>query len=295
MTPYDTIIVGAGPAGLTAATYLARFRRRVLVLDGGPSRAAWIPESHNTPGFPQGVSGEALLARLRAQAVEFGAEIRPGLALNLTPDDDLFTVTGADFRAQARTVLLATGVVDRIPPLPGIETAIRDSRVRMCPICDAYEAIDRSLAVLADGPLGVRELTFLRTYTDDVALLSVASIDSSSEADMALPIAFDDLSFTADGVRLRRSGAAERRFDHLYLALGCAPQAALAVGCGAAQDDTGALLVNRHQMTSLVGLYAAGDVVRGLNQITVAAGEAAIAATDIHNWLQACESGAPPE
>ena len=74
MTSYDVIIVGAGPAGLTAATYLGRFRRKVLILDGGLSRASWIPEGHNTPGFPDGVGGDALLSRLSEQASRYGAE-----------------------------------------------------------------------------------------------------------------------------------------------------------------------------------------------------------------------------
>jgi thioredoxin reductase (NADPH) len=82
---YDAVIVGAGPAGLTAATYLARFRRRVLVLDGGPPRASWIPESHNTPGFPHGVGGRELLNRMREQALLYGASIAPGRAEHLEP------------------------------------------------------------------------------------------------------------------------------------------------------------------------------------------------------------------
>ncbi|MDP1643091.1 MAG: NAD(P)-binding protein, partial [Phenylobacterium sp.] len=75
---FEAVIVGAGPAGMTAATYLARFRRRVLVVDGGPSRATWIPESHNTPGFPHGVGGDELLRRLREQAEAFGVVFEAG-------------------------------------------------------------------------------------------------------------------------------------------------------------------------------------------------------------------------
>src|ERR1700761_4416615 len=75
---HDAVIIGAGPAGLTAATYLGRFHRRAVVIDGGASRARWIPESHNIPGFPRGISGSMLLGELREQAVRYGADIRPG-------------------------------------------------------------------------------------------------------------------------------------------------------------------------------------------------------------------------
>jgi thioredoxin reductase (NADPH) len=286
MTTYDAVIVGAGPAGLTAAIYLARYRRSVLVLDGGPSRASWIPTSHNTPGFPQGVGGEALLDRLRAQALEFGSEIRTGMVEGLSRADDLFVLMSVQGGVRARAVVLATGVVDRIPPIKGITAAIQNGRVRMCPICDAYEAIDRQIAVLSDGPLGAREAAFLQTYSRKVTSLSLGVVADAHRDPRALRVSLQDLALESGGVVLRRSGHAELRFDHLYLALGCAPQAGLAVNCGAAQDETGNLIVDAHQMTSVPGLYAAGDVVRGLNQISVAAGEAAISATAIHNRLR---------
>ena len=80
MDRYEVVIIGAGPAGLTAATYLGRYRRRVLILDSGRSRAAWIPQSHNTPGFPRGVGGPALLENLSQQASLYGAQRRQARA-----------------------------------------------------------------------------------------------------------------------------------------------------------------------------------------------------------------------
>ncbi len=79
----DCLVIGAGPAGLTGAVYLARFRRDVTVIDGGASRASWIPVSHNLVGFPQGLSGDALLQRLRAQAEQYGATILNGQVSSL--------------------------------------------------------------------------------------------------------------------------------------------------------------------------------------------------------------------
>lgn len=160
---YDVVVVGAGPAGLTAGVYLARFRRRVLILDGGRSRAAWIPTSHNTPGFPRGICGHDLLERLRAQATEYGAEIRGWLATSVRQPRD-FVVEGFQKATAARAIILATGVLDHVPPIDEIEAAIRASLVRMCPICDAFEAIDKAVAVLGSGPLAEREAAFLSRF-----------------------------------------------------------------------------------------------------------------------------------
>jgi thioredoxin reductase (NADPH) len=295
MASYDVIIVGAGPAGLTAATYLGRFRRKVLILDGGPSRASWIPESHNTPGFPHGVGGDALLARMGEQAGLYGAERRVARAETLTRADDGFALaiegTGT---VHGRFVLLATGVVDRLPDLANIEAAIRAARVRICPICDAYEAIDQRIAVLGDGDLGMREAAFLTTYSPSVTLLHLGSASTLSEPPgrgvELLPVDLASVSVGAGPIEVKVPDQEPRAFDCLYLALGCEMQSRLAVRWGATHDAENNLVVNAHQETSIDGLYAAGDVVRGLNQIAVATAEAAIAATDIHRRLRALEA-----
>jgi len=108
----DCLVIGAGPAGLTAAVYLARFRRTVTVIDGGASRASWIPVSHNLVGFPQGLSGDALLDRLRAQATQYGATILNGEVTNLAllPDGSFEAVVEA-MPMRAQRVLLGVGAL----------------------------------------------------------------------------------------------------------------------------------------------------------------------------------------
>lgn len=295
---YDVIIVGAGPAGLTAATYLGRFRRKVLILDGGPSRAGWIPESHNTPGFPRGVGGPALLADMGQQARLYGAEHRMGRARTLARASGGFELALDEDGPEstpltARFVLLATGVVDRLPDLPGVEAAIRAAKVRVCPICDAYEAIDQKIAVLGQSELGAREAAFLTTYSKTVSLLHLGPLSTLCRPDTLkakgveiLPITLSDITVGPNRIEVAIVSGARRAFDCLYLALGCEMQSRLAVQWGAAHDAEGNLVVNAHQETSIERLYAAGDVVRGLNQIAVATGEAAIAATDIHKHLR---------
>ena len=289
----EVLIVGAGPSGLTAATYLARFRRRVLVADGGAPRACWIPVSHNMPGFPQGITGDAILNRMTEQAVEYGAVIEAGRVESLTKDAGGFIVRLNGRELRVRAVLLATGVMDHHPDLPGVERAIERSLVRICPICDGYEAIDKAVAVIGQDDKGLREAAFLRTYSDRVTLIHIGPPEALAATDELDRLGIELIRAPIDNVRLEGDrvtalswGGAFRTFDLVYSALGTSPNAALAEALDARTGEDGRLFVDARQQTSIEGLYAAGDVVRGLNQIAVASAEAAVAATAIHNALR---------
>ena len=289
----EVLIIGAGPAGLTAATYLARFRRRVLTADGGAPRACWIPVSHNMPGFPQGITGDAILKRMTDQAREYGAVIEPGRVEGLSRDGNGFLARINNREVRVRAVLLATGVIDHHPDLPGVERAIERSLVRICPICDGYEAIDKAVAVIGDDDKGVREAAFLRTYADRVTLIHIGSGDALTGQDEMKRLGIELIRAPIDNVQLEGDrvtalswGGVSRTFDLVYSALGTSPNAELAKALDARIGEDGRLFVDPHQATSVKGLYAAGDVVRGLNQIAVASAEAAVAATAIHNALR---------
>lgn len=291
----EVLIVGAGPAGLTAATYLARFLRRVLVADGGAPRACWIPVSHNMPGFPAGITGEAILSRMREQATEYGAEIEAGVVESIRREGDGFLARLNGRELRVRAVLLATGVVDHHPDLPGVERAIERALVRICPICDGYEARDKAVAVIGEDEKGVAEAAFLRTYSDRVALIHIAApeaLDVAARADLArlnielVEAPIEDVTLEGDRVTAIGWRGEKRAFDLVYSALGTSPNADLAEALGARTGEDGRLVVGLRQTTSVPGLYAAGDVVRGLNQIAVATAEAAVAATAIHNRLR---------
>ena len=292
----DCLVIGAGPGGLTAAVYLARYRRDFLVVDAGASRAGWIPVSHNLPAFPDGIPGPELLARMRAAAERHGARVEAGEVRRLERAGDGFAADLGGRTVTARRVLLATGVDDVQPELPDLEDAVRRGLVRVCPICDAYEARDRKVAIIGYGRCRVREALLLRTYTTDLTLLTLGrelELTDDERAELreaGVRLVEEPVSaIAAEGDQVaawRMSSGVEHRFDVLYTALGLRARSGLATALGAGHDSDGALVVDEHQRTSVPGLYAAGDVVRGLGQVSVATGQAAIAATAINNSLE---------
>ena len=294
----DCLVIGGGPAGLTAAIYLARFRRRVLVVDSGTPRAAWIPTSHNIPFFAEGIAGPEILRRDRETAGRYGVQVEAGTVATLERDPQGFTAAmrspgGGSRRIRARRVLLATGAVDVEPDLPDLPDAIRRGLVRYCPICDGYESRERRIAVIGHGERGLGEALFIaRTYSDDVTLLTLGcpmDLDEKQRAALAehqvkvVEQPIEGLDVKDGRIAALRGGGQEHRFDLLYSALGLHYRSELAVALGAEHDGRGALRVDAHNQTTVKGLYAAGDIVRGLDQIVVAMAHAAVAATHIHN------------
>jgi len=294
----DCLVIGGGPAGLTAATYLGRFRRRVLVVDSGKPRAEWIPTSHNIPFFADGIGGKEILLRAEETARRYGARVASGTVARLERDREGFTAhlhaaDGGSHAIRARRVLLATGAVDVEPELPDLPDAVRRGLVRYCPICDGYESRERRIAVIGHGVRGMGEALFIaRTYSHDVTLLTLGhpmALEEEQRATLAerqvkvVEQPVEALDIRDGRICALREGGREHRFDVLYSALGLHYRSELAVALGAEHDGRGALCVDEHCQTTVRGLYAAGDIVRGLDQIVVAMSHAATAATHIHN------------
>jgi thioredoxin reductase (NADPH) len=294
--PLDCCIVGGGPAGLTAAIFLARFRRRFALIDGGESRASWIPRSHNHPAFPGGINGEELLARMRRQLAEYGAAPIRGqaTALSREPDGGLRLETkGGPFAASF--VILATGVRDRLPEVEDGVSHVRAGKIRQCPICDGYEVMDRRIAVIGHTPGAAGEALFLRTYTADITLLThgrpveLGGEDRRrlEEAGIALVEApVRQLDCERGDVAVHLEDGDTLTFEAIYSGLGIEPHTALGAMLGVELTPEGRFVTDAKQRTSQPGVYAAGDAVTGLNQIAVAMAQAEIAAVDIHNALR---------
>lgn len=288
---YDCLIIGGGPAGLTAALYMARFRRSVALIDNGRSRAELIPISHNFPGFPDGVTGPGLLARLNDQLSAYDVARFAGLVDRLDLDESGFAAGFGPERILWRTVILTTGIADAGMDTLNWTTAVASGALRVCPVCDAYEVTDKRVAVMTRTDGAVAHALFLRAYTADLTLIhvvedAVLTTDQRnclSDAGIGL---LESAEVTLEVSEAGRASAVvDNRahvFDSIYPMFGCRPRAGLALSLGAACDEAGKLMTDTYQQTSVPGLYAAGDVVSGLNQISVAVGQAALAATHIN-------------
>jgi thioredoxin reductase (NADPH) len=293
----DCIVIGGGAAGLTAAVYLGRYRRRAVVLDAGASRLAMIPHTRNVPGFPDGIAGKDLLARMRQQAARFGVAREDASVGQLEKDGDAFVAREGARSWRAPTVLLATGARDVAPDIEGLDAGLSQGQVRYCPVCDGYETQGQRVAVLGRGGHGLREAMFVAGFDNAVTWLSMESQRDVEPPELAalrargIRIA-EQLPRTircapGTGVVVTLADGSELAFDVLYPALGMHHASELATRLGAGVQPDGQLLVDAHMQTTVPGLYAAGDVAVDLNQISVAAGHAAIAATAIHNRLGA--------
>jgi thioredoxin reductase (NADPH) len=294
----DCLIVGGGPAGLTAAIYLARFHLDILLVDGGKSRASWIPCTRNVSGFPDGISGADLLQRMRDQACKYGAKVETEFVSKLEHDEQsgLFTATWGSGSATARTVLLATGVTNRRPPMEEElhDDALARGLVRYCPICDGYEVTDKKIGVIGSDSHGVAEALFLRSFTSDLTLIApdkamklkredydrlkkaeIGCVDGPAQA-VAIP----------DGCIVVETAEGTHAFDTIYPALGSDIHTQLAEQVGAELSTGLSIVVDGHMRTNVPGLFAAGDVVIGLDQISHAMGQGGVAATTIRNDLE---------
>jgi thioredoxin reductase (NADPH) len=294
----DCIVIGAGPAGLTAALYLGRYRRDCLVIHDNTARAARIPLTHNVPGFPDGIKGTDLLDNMTRHASEYGAQFHKAEVTSIDSFGEYFSVfTSNSEPFEARTVILATGILLNQIDLPHAvhEQAIAGDVLRYCAVCDAYEHIDRSIGVVGCEESGASQALFLSRYSDKVTLVPDNAALLSDDARRKLSVsgvAICEQSMvtvqpTPTEMLLWTEGNSDpRRFDVIYPCFGTRPRTELAQQLGLGVDDSGCLPPGSHFETDVPGFFASGDIVRGLDQISVAMGHGAIAATQVHSLLR---------
>jgi thioredoxin reductase (NADPH) len=215
---------------------VARYRRKVLVVDSGESRAALIPETHNYPGFTDGIAGPRLLEALTVQARTYGVEIIGDRITELQPAEAGFEATCSKGNIAARRAVLASGLIDRDLGNPDLQEAVGRGLVRYCPICDGFEASDLRIGVLGSAPDAAAKALFLRTYSRHVTLLTLDGKDCPepasrelSEAGIRFPKACV-LAFRRQDQQMIASlsdGTLET-FDVIYPVLGCKVRSELA-------------------------------------------------------------------
>lgn len=293
--PADCIIVGGGPAGLMAAVYLGRYKRQAVLIDDGKSRAAKIPKSRNVLGFPDGIAGAELLDRMRAHAARFGGKLEIGSVDHLRKDGAMFEARAGSATFRAPFVIFATGASDVEPQVTGLAESLMAGHVRYCPVCDGFETQGQRVAVIGRDLHGLRESAFVAGFDNEVTWLSLGTHNRCEEKELhrlrdanVKIVEHEPRHIHCDprsGIEIEMKNGDRLKFDVLYPALGLVHRSGLAAALGAKLEEDGQLVVTDHFETTVRGLFAVGDVASGLNQINVAAGQAATAATEIHNRL----------
>lgn len=289
----DCAVIGGGPAGLTAGLYLRRFHRTVRVVDAGASRARRITRSHNVAGFPDGVAGGLLLENMKKHLRQVGGQLSYDTVEQIERrDDGLFALRLTHELLWARNLMLCTGVKDRLPELPGLDGVAAADLLRHCPVCDGFEFTGKRIGVLGNSKHGVKEAAFLRHFSEDTWFVEIDGRVDDLSADIRfhrlhqLPGVARHVAVTHDHQAfVTLDDGSGHRFDVLYAGLGVDPRTQLARSLGVVLDENGTIATDPHGRTNVSNVYAAGDVVRALDQIAVAVGHAAIAATAIHNSL----------
>lgn len=289
---YDVLVIGAGPAGLSAALVLGRIRRRVLVIDAGKPRNAPSPQSHSF--FTRDGTPPAELLRIgREQLQPYGVEMLDAEVVDALREDEAFTAVLADgSRRSARRLLLATGVTDPLPEIEGLKE-LWGTAVIHCPYCHGWEVRDQPLAVYGNGKTAAERVALVRCLSRDVVLCTDGPADLGEDLEHlvrnGIPIREERI------VRLEgRDGHLERIvFEDgsdlprhaMFLATLPRQHSSLAERLGCEITDIGLVKVDSAGLTTVPGVYAAGDLALRIHQVVVASADGVIAGAAINLGL----------
>ena len=294
MSVREVIVIGAGPAGLSAAIYLGRAKRDVLVVDSGKSMTRWEPDIQNYLGFPEGISGDNLIDRGRSQAERFGAEFADDEIVNASASKGTFAVEGRQGVYEAKRLLIATGIYHLPPDIEGVSECIGHSMF-FCKDCDGCRIAGKTVGIYGWRNETVEYALGMLLYSPTVAILTDGrepKWDARHQAwirDYSIPVYSSEIREVerCDGQlqSLALADGVEVKFDALFTTRGDVYFNRLAKALGADIDDDGEILVNERQATNVPGLYAAGCVTPANCQIIIAAGQGAVAAQAINRDL----------
>ena len=302
---YDVVIVGSGPAGYTAALYAARANLETLVFQGFESGGQLMLTSdvENYPGYKDGVMGPDMMDEFEAQAARFGAEMRPDNVEKVDFSGRPFRLwaEGEDEPVLARTVVIATGAQAKWLGLES-EERLFGKGVSGCATCDAFFFRSKKVAVVGGGDTAMEEAGVLAKFADEVLLVHRRGEFRASKIMLERAEKNEKITFltdttveeilgetTVEGIRTKNTKTGEENtlaVDGFFAAIGHTPATSLFVG-QIETDDSGYVLQKEHTMTSVPGVFAAGDVSdTRYRQAVTAAADGCRAAIDAERWLE---------
>ena len=304
-SPHKVVIIGSGPAGLTAALYTARANLAPLVVEGLEAGGQLMITTavENFPGFQDGIMGPDLMANMRAQAERFGAVMRRGNVTSVKLDADPFEIVTEDGLLKARTVIVSTGASARLLGLPS-ERALMGHGVSTCATCDGFFFRGRPIAVVGGGDSALEEAIFLTRFASHVTLIHRRDTLRASKIMQDKAFANPKIAFEWDtevldvrdpeagalsSVLLRnlKTGAEkELAIEGLFVAIGHTPNTSLFTG-QLDMDEGGYLVTRDGARTNIAGVFACGDVQDHVyRQAITAAGSGCMAAIDAERYLE---------
>ena len=308
-TIYDVIIIGAGPAGLSAALYTGRAKLKTLVLEGSKvgGQIAITSEVDNYPGSMPDTTGPTLTARMVEQAKQFGAEMVPDSAVGTDFKREIKIVKGEKDEYKGRSVIIATGANPRKIGCPG-EVELTGKGVSYCATCDADFFQDLEVFVVGGGDTAVEEAIYLTKFARKVTI--VHRRDELRAAKYLQEKAFEnpkiDVMWNSVIVDIKGDGIVESAVFHnketgetteikapeddgtfgIFVLAGYVPVTKVFQGC-IDTDETGYIIADSRMQTNVEGVFAAGDVrVKTLRQVVTATADGAIAAVEAEKYLE---------
>ncbi len=300
---YDLVIIGGGPAGLTAGLYAARARLNVILLEkvvpGGQVVATdWI---ENYPGFPEGISGPDLVQKMTAQVQQFDLNIETNAVVSMDLSEQIKKITFSDRVITTHAIIIASGASPKKLGVPGEDTFFGKG-VSACATCDGPFFKDRVVAAVGGGDTAVQESLFLTKFAKKIYLIhrrdqlrAEAILQERALANEKIEFLWDSVLTGIQGLtdvekisvkNLKTGDTKEIAVDGCFIWVGILPNAEFLPEV-VELDQYGFIIVDANMQTSVAGVYAAGDVrSTPLRQIATAVGDAAIAAFSAEHYLQ---------
>jgi len=306
---YDVAILGSGPAGLTAAIYSCRAELKTLIIEGMSAGGQLMITTtvDNFPGFPEGVQGPELMDRMKKQAQRFGAEFKGGDATVIDLSSEPFKVTVGSETIETRTIIIATGSSSRWLGLSS-EKELRGRGVSACATCDGFFFTGKEVAVIGGGDAAIEEATFLTRFAKKVTIIHRRDELRASKAMQKRAFDNDKIEFqwnsivedildasqnkvTAVVLKDVKSGKKkELPVDGVFIAIGHDPATGILKG-QLELDEKGYIVTRKYTLTSVPGVFAAGDVQDPrYRQAISAAGSGCMAAIDALKYVQGEEA-----